>query len=208
MVLTETQKIFLDWIDNHPFSKKIYWTGGTALAYLYNHRLSTDLDFFSFDFLAEYELLPFISQIKEKFSVEHITRQNIYNRNIFFFDTHLDSLKMEFTFFPFIRTEKWAYWKGWLEIDTPKEIALNKIHAVTQRHEVKDVFDLYYIFQNEHYWLEELLKWVEIKFWTLFEKRDIIARMNYIAKDLSAIQPMMVKKIDILQIQDWYKSLI
>lgn len=106
MVLTETQKIFLDWIDNHPFSQKIYWTGGTALAYLYNHRLSTDLDFFSFDFLAEYELLPFISQIKEKFSVEHITRQNIYNRNIFFFDTHLDSLKMEFTFFPFIRTEK------------------------------------------------------------------------------------------------------
>lgn len=52
---------------------------------------------------------------------------------------------MEFTFFPFQRKEKGNLWKNSLHIDTPLEIGANKIHALTERHEVKDVYDLYYI---------------------------------------------------------------
>ena len=67
MLLTPTQIQFLDWLDNHEFAKNIYWTGGTALAFKYKHRLSTDLDFFSMDLLADYQLLPFIAEIKSHF---------------------------------------------------------------------------------------------------------------------------------------------
>lgn len=157
MVLTLAQQKFLDWLDNHPFGQKIYFTGGTALAHRYNHRLSTDLDFFSFDFLADYELLPFIQDIRNTFAVEKVTRQNVYNRNIFLFDEHLDNLKMEFTFFPFERQNPGLFWKQSLSIDHPIDIGINKIHAVTERREVKDIYDLYYIMTCEKVSLDELI---------------------------------------------------
>lgn len=157
MILTPTQSRFLDWLDSHSFGQKVYFTGGTALAYKYNHRLSTDLDFFSFDFLADYELLPFIQDIKTHFGVEKVTRQNVYNRNIFLFDEHLDNLKMEFTFFPFPRQKTGVNWKQSLSIDHPIDIGINKIHAVTERREVKDIYDIYYIMTYEKVSLEELI---------------------------------------------------
>ena len=209
MLLTKTQVQFLNWIDNHPFVTKLYWTGWTALAYIYDHRLSTDLDFFSFDFLADYELLPFIAEIKKEFSIEKIVRQNIYNRNIFLFDSHLDELKMEFTFFPFKREEEGSLWKKGLRIDTPLEIGANKIHALTERHEVKDVYDLYYISTQESLDLATLMNRTEEKFGTAFEVKDIIARLNYIAKDLSHISPFLLStSIPIQEVQAWCEDMI
>jgi predicted nucleotidyltransferase component of viral defense system len=209
MILTQTQVQFLDWIDSHPFVEKIYWTWGTALAYIYDHRLSTDLDFFSFDFLADYELLPLIADIKKHFSIEKVTRQNVYNRNIFLFDAHLDELKMEFTFFPFERQETWKIWKNKLAIDTPLEIWANKIHALTERHEVKDVYDIYYIMTRESIQLSELLMRCEEKFGTAFEPRDIIARMNYIARDLSYITPFLLPwSATTWEVQGWCEQMI
>ena len=192
MVLTPTQRKFLDWLDSHPFGQKVYFTGGTALAYGYDHRISTDLDFFSFDFLADYELLPFIQDIKNVFGVEKVTRQNVYNRNIFLFDEHLDQLKMEFTFFPFSRKYVGNIWKQTLSIDHPIDIGINKIHAVTERQEVKDIYDLYYIMTREKVGLEDLILGVEEKFGTALEKRDIVARLNFIAKDIETIRPYLV----------------
>ena len=208
-ILTLTQQQFLDWIDTQEFSRKVYWSWGTALAYQYNHRLSTDLDFFSFDFLADYELIPFIEDIKKHFWVQKVQRQNIYNRNIFLFDDSLDSLKMEFTFFPFPRNSPKELWNTTLEIDAPSEIWANKIHAITERHEVKDVYDLYYIINIGDISLDILLDRTADKFGTIFEKKDIIARINYIAQDLSYLQPFLLdQSVKIRTVQNWCTSLI
>lgn len=101
MILTDIQKKFLDYVSSHPLAEKLSWTGGTALAYRYNHRLSTDLDFFSQEFLADFELLPFIQDIKKKFNVQTVQKQVVMNRNIFLFDENLGNIKFEVTFFPF-----------------------------------------------------------------------------------------------------------
>ena len=153
--------------------------------------------------------MPFIAEIKKEFSIEKIVRQNIYNRNIFLFDSHLDELKMEFTFFPFKREEEGSLWKKGLRIDTPLEIGANKIHALTERHEVKDVYDLYYISTQESLDLATLMNRTEEKFGTAFEVKDIIARLNYIAKDLSHISPSLLStSIPIQEVQAWCEDMI
>lgn len=208
MVLTDTQKIFLDWLDNHPFSKLIYWTWWTALAYRYNHRLSTDLDFFSHDLLADYQILPFISEIKTHFWVHEVSSQKIYNRAIFFFDHTLWNLKIEFTYFPFAQIQWGSIWNNHLKIDSPFDIGVNKIHAVTERQEVKDVYDLYEICIRENIYLWELVQNVEKKFGVQLEVRDIIARIAYIARDIDTIIPFLLSWNTTDKVKKWVDSLI
>jgi predicted nucleotidyltransferase component of viral defense system len=47
-ILTPLQKKFLQFTAQSNLKDALYWTGGTALAEIYlQHRLSTDLNFFS-----------------------------------------------------------------------------------------------------------------------------------------------------------------
>jgi hypothetical protein len=45
-----------------------------------------------------------------------------------------------------------------------KNIATNKIHAISERLEIKDMFDMYFIFTKEKFDLDNLLNKVENKF--------------------------------------------
>ena len=99
---------------------------------------------------------------------------------------------MEFTYFPFLRQKIGSKWKNQLEIDTPWDIGINKIHAVTERQEIKDVYDLYEICTREKVTIMELVRGVESKFGVQLESRDVIARISYIAKNIESIVPFLV----------------
>lgn len=208
MILNSEQRMFLDFLSESEFGKKVYWTGGTALAYTYNHRISSDLDFFSFDFLTDSEILPFIESAKNEFWVKNIKKQVLYNRNIFLFDKNLWNLKIEFTFFPFKNIKKYDILNNKLKIDSIIDIATNKIHAVSERLETKDVFDIYFILKNEKTDLKKLIKLVKRKFWVELNKTDIIARLLYLSQNMSAIKPYIIDDFDTSCIEDYFKNLI
>ena len=66
-ILNPTQIKALTAIGQSELAKIYYWTGGTALAYKYlNNRLSVDLDFFSYDLIADEELLALVNNIKKQ----------------------------------------------------------------------------------------------------------------------------------------------
>jgi predicted nucleotidyltransferase component of viral defense system len=85
-----------------------------------------------------------------------VNYQNIRNRNIFIFDEKMDNLKVEFTFFPFENIQEYDFYNKNLRINSVLDIAVNKIHAISERLEVKDLYDIYFILQNEKIILNDL----------------------------------------------------
>lgn len=208
MILTKLQKDFLDFISEDDLINKIYFTWWTALAYKYNHRLSTDLDFFSYDFLADYEILPFINKAKKYFKADKVNFQNIRNRNIFIFDNTMDNLKIELTFFPFENIWDYEFYNKKLKINSTLDIAINKIHAVSERLEIKDLYDIYFILKNENYNLDDLFTWVEQKFWVTLNKIDILARLLYLSNNLESIKPFLVKDLNLDEIKKFFEDIV
>lgn len=179
MVLTDLQKQFLNWIATSSLAPFIYWTWGTALAWQYNHRLSTDLDFFSRELLHDDDITLFNHELNKAFTFTTKEQQTMRNRRLFFFD----DLKIELTFFPFRQMYNQIKRENTLLVDHPKDIGVNKIHAVTQRLDMKDIIDLMYICEQENVSIQELVNGAEEKFWLMMDTRDIIARMVWIAEN-------------------------
>ena len=164
-VLTKTQISLLTEIGKSDFlNKNFYLTGGTALAGFYLcHRYSEDLDFFSEN---EFDILQVdiaIKEIKGKLGISKIDFQQSYNRNLFFLDFGGETVKTEFTYFPFPRVEKGKTEYG-IEIDSLIDIAVNKLFSVYQRTQARDYIDLYVIIKKDNYAVEELIKKAKIKF--------------------------------------------
>jgi predicted nucleotidyltransferase component of viral defense system len=68
----------------------------------------------------------------------------------------MDNLKVEFTFFPFENIKEYDFYNKNLRINNVLDIAVNKIHAISERLEVKDLYDIYFILQNEEITLNDL----------------------------------------------------
>lgn len=57
--------------------------------------------------------------------------------------------------------------------------------------------------------LRRLMNHTEEKFGTAFEEKDIIARLNYIAKDLSHISPMLLPtSTPVEEVLQWCEEMI
>ncbi|KKP93141.1 MAG: hypothetical protein UR98_C0009G0019 [Parcubacteria group bacterium GW2011_GWA1_36_12] len=203
-ILTKKQTDFLGKIKgNSFFAKNFYLTGGTALAGFYlRHRYSDDLDFFS---EKEIDVLPinvFLDSIKKELPIEEIDYQQNFNRNLFFL-RYADGeiLKIEFTYYPFVRIEKGIKQYG-VEIDSLLDIAVNKLFTIYQRSQIKDYIDLFFICKNEKLLIRDLIKKARIKFDWHIDFLQLGAQFVKIEelKDL----PNMVIKTDIKDIQKFF----
>lgn len=196
----------MDFMASSMLWNQIYWTWGTALAFVYEHRLSTDLDFFSAQLLHEDDILLWIQECKNYFTPKEFEYSVVRNRRLFL----IDWLKLEITFFPF----EWLFWRKhrkdtMLSIDSPKDIGANKIHALMSRHDMKDVIDLMYICDREHIWREELHEASEQKFGVQIEPQILIARVNYIWQQYwLTIKPFLIDTIDIDRAKLFVENLV
>ncbi len=83
-----------------------YLTGGTALAaYYLHHRISDDLDFFSFNEPDIIFIHEFVNKLKVELAAETVRFEKLHDRNQFFFVLGEDELKVEFTKYPFEQLE-------------------------------------------------------------------------------------------------------
>lgn len=200
---TKEQKDVFDFIAIDDFlNSHFYFTGGTALSIVYfQHRYSEDLDFFS-----EIQFNPqVVFQKIQAFAKNHkaeITLRSIEDTQIF--DLRFKNnarLKVDFAYYPYKRLKKGTIFKG-LETDSLLDIAANKLLSISQRTEMKDFVDLYFLLERFSIW--DLIRGVEIKFKAKLEP-------FVLASDLLKIEefdflPRMIKPITIEKLQRFFKE--
>ena len=148
-VLTPYQEQFLDSFKESELAANFYFTGGTALSCFYlQHRYSDDLDFFG----EEKDVLDIrfiISFLKTLLFVRDFRYESIYDRRLFFLEiSKHEHLKIEFCLYPFKRIDKTKKIDT-LMIDSLEDIFVNKLAALTDRNEDKDLVDIYFILKEK-----------------------------------------------------------
>ena len=86
-----------------------------------------------------------------------------FNRNLFFLSRREETLKIEFTFFPFPRIEESKVTEG-IHVDSILDIAVNKLFTIYQRTHARDYIDLYYICRDKNFTVSTLIAKAKAKF--------------------------------------------
>lgn len=164
IILTKTQQLFLELLGKESFSKKFYLSGGTALAGFYiPYRFSEDLDFFSEEEVQVDEIIAFLRSIKDKLGFEEMDFNSSFNRNLFFLKFTNETLKLEFTYYPFKQLDNSREEFG-VKIDSIEDIAVNKLFTIYQTPRSRDFMDLYMIIKKYGFEIDNLISKAKIKF--------------------------------------------
>lgn len=201
--LTEEQKaIFSEVAQNSYLSKNFYFTGGTALSSFYfQHRYSDDLDFFSqtpFDNQVIFTLMQEWSN-KHQFSLQSRFVEVVYIFDLVFHNN--TPLKIDFSYYPYKRIEMGEIIEG-ITIDSLLDIGINKIVTVSQRNDVKDFVDLYFILQKFSIW--DLMHGAKIKFH--IEIEPFLLAADFLKVEDFTFLPRMIKPITLDGLKSFYRQ--
>lgn len=143
---TQEQKIILDQVKKSGLLEKdFYFTGGTALSSVYlHHRLSDDLDFFSPKTFDTNIILTLVKGWSEKCNFTYTSEfiHVVYIFNVTF--SNGEKLKIDFATYPYKQLEKPNLIET-MQVDSLLDIAVNKLLTITQREQIRDFIDLYYL---------------------------------------------------------------
>jgi predicted nucleotidyltransferase component of viral defense system len=138
----------------------LYLTGGTALhRYYYNLRYSDDLDFFSSNNDLFYEEVREIEKIFQDRNIEYTV--SVSTKDFRRFMVH-QKLQIDFVNDRTYREGKSNIINN-IRIDNPINILTNKLTAVLDRDDEKDIFDIFAIACNEKFNWNEILEIVQKK---------------------------------------------
>lgn len=189
--LTPLQKQTLDLFAKSELKNIFYWTGGTLLSVMYlHHRRSQDIDFFSDTCFSYEQPLSFVNELKEKFNLEFVEEKKIYDRWEFFLHNN-EQMRLEFVRYDHPCINPREEWRG-IKIDSLDDIAANKLMAMLDRNEPKDVFDMYFLLTSGGYSLATLLKLVEGKFGVQIEESSAWSEAFKGMKELERLKPFML----------------
>src|SRR3989338_799644 len=158
-ILTPNQNKFLELAQaDEEINRWFYLTGGTALSeYYLQHRLSDDIDLFSFSQVNDIKTDNFIHRITPKLKIKNYSKDHImglYTYKIYFSDD--ESLKVDFNEYPFEQVEKSNLKFGNINIDSFYDIAINKAQSVTGRFQTRDFIDLFFILKKDGFFRKKL----------------------------------------------------
>lgn len=195
-ILNPFQKNTLREVGESKLSGDFVWSGGTALSYQYlQHRLSQDLDFLSKELQPAEYLLNQIKGIAEKLGVEDIEEQRKYNRHQFWLKKNKETLRVEFVFYPFPDIKEPTHVAKFnVKVDSVEDILTNKFHAVFERAEPKDIFDIYYILKKEDIEFLTPVEWVDKKFGVTIDAALLVSKILEGASKMKKIKPLVLKK--------------
>lgn len=204
-ILSKRQIALLELIGKEEtIAKYFYLSGGTPLAAFYlHHRYSEDLDFFSEQEVDMLSLQTFFKKYRAELGYKDIELQQSFNRNIFFLTFPDETVKMEFTYFPFPRIEKGRKEYG-IHVDSLLDIATNKLFTIYQRTKARDYIDLYCIAKKEAYAIKDLVASAKAKFESHI---DFLALgSQFIKAKEAADMPRMITKIPAQEWQDFFEQ--
>lgn len=164
-IITPTQSKILKTLGKDGvFLKNFYLSGGTVLAeYYLRHRISEDLDFFTPNEIDQIWLTSLARKIKNTIGFIKLDIQESFNRNLVFFTGEKETIKTEFTYYPFTQIEP-ATIKNGIKIDSLTDIAVNKFFTIYQKPTARHFIDLYLILKTGKYSWEKLEDLARIKF--------------------------------------------
>ncbi|MBU4332171.1 nucleotidyl transferase AbiEii/AbiGii toxin family protein [Patescibacteria group bacterium] len=164
-ILTNNQRKILEIISqDNSLTENFYLTGGTALAEFYlGHRLSEDLDFFSEKEFDSSTIAVFWQKHQKSLGIKKVAYEQSFNRQLFFLKLKNETIKTEFTYFPFPRVEKKKKINK-LDIDSLTDIAVNKIFTIYQKPRARDFVDLYFICSKQGWNIDDLARTAKSKF--------------------------------------------
>ena len=202
------QKKVLNLFSKSPLKDIFYWTGGTLLSVIYlHHRQSRDLDFFSNQVFTYNQIIGFVRSLKKRLKLTKIEEKKIFDRWEFFLQDK-DELRIEFVFYDHPKLRLRKKWQGIL-VDSLNDIAANKVMALFDRSDPKDLVDLYFILIKKNYKVKTLLKFAEKKFGVKLEEGAFWSECCKNLKDLGVISPLLIvkdKQKTIAKIKEYFTS--
>ena len=148
-LLPRATKKALDFLSGQNWLRKSAWylAGGTALSLQVGHRQSVDLDFFNpaGDFSASNLIQRFP---KDQWENGFIKEAAVYGK--------LLGAKTSFIGYSFFAAKQKPLWYGAIRVLQPRDIAVMKIIAISQRGKKRDFVDLYWYCNNRES-LEEIV---------------------------------------------------
>jgi len=191
-IINKIQKEILKLFAKSRLRKKFYWTGGTALSFIYlKHRRSDDLDFFTNEEFGFKDIEPFINEIKKELKLEKIDIRKINGRyEIVISNKHF--CKIDFNYYPYPKLAKPKIYK-YIMVDSLKDIAANKTLSLFDRNEPKDLFDLYFIITKRKIKPKILLKLIENKFGLRMSEDVFWSEALKSLKQMESLTPYIIR---------------
>ncbi len=118
--------------------KHFYLSGGTAIMFKYQHRMSIDLDFFGY---REFSKRGLAMKLRRMFSVEDI-EEGIDDINFI-----INGIRVSFVYFPFKNIKHTEKIDG-IRIAHDYDLLLNKIYVAGRRIDPKDPYDFAFLYYN------------------------------------------------------------
>jgi len=204
-ILSENQRRVLDALaGERTITDAFYLSGGTALAeYYLHHRYSEDLDFFSQDEFPIEGVTTVLKKIGKRAGIAGMRHEQSFNRNLFFLDVGSETIKTEFTYYPFERIDTTRK-EGELAIDSLLDIAVNKLFTIYQKPRARDFIDMYCILQKEDWTIPDLSYKARIKFDTHIDPLQLGAQ--FVRADELKDYPRMIEPLDAAMWQDFFRS--
>lgn len=203
-ILTEEQQVILDVVRYSKFfQSNFYFTGGTALSTFYlNHRYSDDLDFFSQERFDQQIILTLVQEWSKKckFSI----KSSRFTEVVYVFILQFNNkklLKVDFGYYPYKCIEEGVKQDD-IKIDSLLDIAINKLLTVSQRYEVKDFVDLYFLLQKFSVW--DLIEGVRIKF--KMELEPLLLGADFLKVEEFDYLPRMIKPLTIEDLKAFFRQ--
>jgi predicted nucleotidyltransferase component of viral defense system len=189
--LNHAQEIIIAALAKSPLRDLFYWTGGTALAYHYlGHRHSYDVDLFSSRPFELEQVLPFVRDLKTRHGFKNIEQKKVYDRWEFFLHNGYET-RLEFVFYDFGQLKKPEVWRG-VRVDSLDDMAANKMVALVERHEPKDIVDIYCMMAKKKYTVDRFLALAKKKFDVSFPRELFWAEALRAGRNLTKIRPLFL----------------
>lgn len=173
-----------------------YLAGGTALALFAGHRQSQDLDFFTPQ--NTYDTDTLLKHFEQTDWETDLVRENtVYAR--------LLKAKVSFIAYPFFIPKEEPVWYGTVRVLPPRDIAVMKIIAISQRGKKRDFVDLYwYAHHNEP--LAEVLKRLPEQYPTVaHDYHHILKSLMFFEDAESDPMPELFFTVDWKMIKSYFK---
>ncbi|NPA42514.1 MAG: hypothetical protein GXO27_00585 [Chlorobi bacterium] len=138
----------------HPRLKKFYLAGGTAIMFKHNHRESVDLDFFSEKHFSSHY---YVRKLTEEFPVSRVRH---FTDNT---DLLIGGHKVSLVYFPFKNIRPLEKFEG-IPIASDYDLFLNKIYVAGRRIDLKDPFDIAFLYDLHRWDIRQLKTDFEKKF--------------------------------------------
>lgn len=203
-ILSANQKRLLEALGREKtIAGTFYLSGGTALAeYYLRHRYSEDLDFFSEREFDPQVVSVVLKKLQAVLDITATSFEQSFNRNLFLLTLNGDSIKTEFTYFPFPRIELRQENSG-VVVDSLIDIAVNKLFTIYQKPRSRDFIDLYCILKKEKAWtIEGLKEKAQIKFDHFLDPVQLAAQ--FIKATELKDYPRMITKLSEKDWQDFF----